>query len=466
MRGAVLCTRLLLPDVRRFLRSSFLYTGLAALAIPHMGTAADHTFTVNTTADGVDANPGDGVCATSGGLCTLRAAVMESNHTASGTVEIIVPANASPYVLTIPPSGLDGEESGDLNIDRGVTITGAGAAHTIIDGNGTDRVFLLLLSDATISGLTIRNGSADYGGGIYSEGDDFSTLTLSRCVVSANTAAYDGGGIKLQRGTVILDRLAVSGNTATTGVGGGIERGSASLTIADSTISGNSAHTAGGGIYNNGSTIGSISILYSTIAGNTVGSYVAPSGSNGGGIYGSGLTSVTITGTIIGINFAWIPTSPYPTLDYSDCDGVFAGSANLVNTKTGCTITAAEMDPKLGPLQLNGGQVPTRALLSGSPAINAGNPTACAFKTPTDGRGAYRPEGSACDIGAYEYAANGDVNGDGVRDVADIFYLINFLFAGGPAPVGLGDVNGDTKTDAADVFFMINFLFAGGAAPL
>src|SRR5258708_27679594 len=96
-----------------------------------VAAAADHTFTVNTTADGVDANPGDGVCATSGGLCTLRAAVMESNHTASGTVEIIVPANANPYVLAVLPTGSDGEESGDLNVDRDVTITGGGAAHTI-----------------------------------------------------------------------------------------------------------------------------------------------------------------------------------------------------------------------------------------------------------------------------------------------------------------------------------------------
>jgi hypothetical protein len=30
----------------------------------------------------------------------------------------------------------------------------------------------------------------------------------------------------------------------------------------------------------------------------------------------------------------------------------------------------------------------------------------------------------------------GDVNGDGIVDISDVFYLINFLFAGGPAPVG------------------------------
>jgi len=120
---------------------------------------------------------------------------------------------------------------------------------------------------------------------------------------------------------------------------------------------------------------------------------------------------------------------------------------------------------------MNGGSLPTHALLAGSPAINAGTPepTGCqdavGGKLLADQRGAHRPAGSACDIGAYEYAANGDVNGDGVRTVADVFYLINFLFAAGQPPMGLGDVNGDTKTDVADVFSLINFLFAGGPAP-
>jgi CSLREA domain-containing protein len=83
-----------------------------ALAPSPPAAGADLTFMVSTTEDGADANPGDGICATSGGKCTLRAAVMESNHTASGTVEVHVPANASPYVLTIPPSGLGDEASG------------------------------------------------------------------------------------------------------------------------------------------------------------------------------------------------------------------------------------------------------------------------------------------------------------------------------------------------------------------
>lgn len=58
-----------------------------------------------------------------------------------------------------------------------------------------------------------------------------------------------------------------------------------------------------------------------------------------------------------------------------------------------------------------------------------------------------------------------DVNGDGSLSVADVFYLINHLFAGGPGPVGSGDANGDGAVSVADIFYLINYLFAGGPAP-
>jgi uncharacterized repeat protein (TIGR03803 family) len=60
----------------------------------------------------------------------------------------------------------------------------------------------------------------------------------------------------------------------------------------------------------------------------------------------------------------------------------------------------------------------------------------------------------------------GDANRDDAVDVSDVFYLINHLFAGGPATGCGGDVNGDDKLDVADVFYLINDLFAGGPAPV
>jgi hypothetical protein len=59
----------------------------------------------------------------------------------------------------------------------------------------------------------------------------------------------------------------------------------------------------------------------------------------------------------------------------------------------------------------------------------------------------------------------GDANGDGLLDVSDVFYLINFLYAHGPLPYAPVDVNSDTEVNAVDVFYMLNYLFAKGPAP-
>jgi hypothetical protein len=61
----------------------------------------------------------------------------------------------------------------------------------------------------------------------------------------------------------------------------------------------------------------------------------------------------------------------------------------------------------------------------------------------------------------------GDASGDGVIDISDVVYLINYLFVGGPAPVplGAGDANSDGVVDVSDVVYLINYLFAGGPHP-
>jgi hypothetical protein len=96
-----------------------------------------------------------------------------------------------------------------------------------------------------------------------------------------------------------------------------------------------------------------------------------------------------------------------------DCSGTLASQGyNLLGNSAGCGgltngasgdrvgSAAHPLDPKLGPLQDNGGATYTRALLSESPAIDAGSPGAC---TATDQRGVARPQGMGCDIGAYEF---------------------------------------------------------------
>ena len=186
--------------MRRLVLASALSIGIAA---PPAHAIITRTFTVNTTTDAVDINPGDGICATAAevGPCSLRAAIMEANHQTGGLTKIVIPASVTPYVLTILPFGGDDETTGDLDITRSTTIEGAGAPTTIVDGNGIDRVFFVSPSiTVTISGLTIRNGlkaGGGGGGGMLNDG----TLTLSSCIVSGNTAGTGGGGISSAVGT-------------------------------------------------------------------------------------------------------------------------------------------------------------------------------------------------------------------------------------------------------------------------
>ena len=113
--------------------------GITLLGAFLSASAQAAAFTVNSSFDVSDANPGNGVCETApgNGVCTLRAAIQEANHTASGGATIISQAllPGGFYTLQIPTSGSDDETTGDLNITNSMDIIGAGAASTIIDGN-------------------------------------------------------------------------------------------------------------------------------------------------------------------------------------------------------------------------------------------------------------------------------------------------------------------------------------------
>lgn len=94
------------------------------------------------------------------------------------------------------------------------------------------------------------------------------------------------------------------------------------------------------------------------------------------------------------------------------CTGLLtSGGYNFIGNPHGCTMqgaTASDIvggDPMVGPLQGNGGPTWTRALLPGSPQINAGAPSGCSYSgntLTTDQRGLVRPAMGRCDIGAFE----------------------------------------------------------------
>jgi hypothetical protein len=149
-----------------------------------------------------------------------------------------------------------------------------------------------------------------------------------------------------------------------------------------------------------------------------------------------------------------------------DCfkySGTFTALGKNFDTDGTCPgftqVTSAQLN--LGPLADNGGPTQTHALLPGSVAIDA--VTDCTLvdgTTPVteDQRGVPRPQGAACDVGAFETTAgNGDVNGDGVANVIDARICLQFalgLISLTTAQQQACDVNGDgvvTKADAEEI---------------
>ena len=367
------------------------------LAAEPRPAAASRTITVNSQLDEPDSDPFDGACRTPTSIarCTLRAAIMEANHTSGGNAAIVVPAGT--YELTIAPAGGVDETTGDLNLLQPMTIQGAGAGSTIVDGGGQDRV-MLLGEDAisvTLLNLTIRNGATNgYGGGILS----YSHLTLSRVAVSGNYAASGGGGIA--NGSILSLYQSLVEQNRTDSDGGGIwVVGSGTLEAENSTLSNNSAEI-GGGIYNEVN--GDVTLTFVTVAGNLADSDAGGSG-NGGGIYNYA-GHIHLYNTLLAENLVG--------LLHRDCAGnaIELANANLIQNTAGCTLTITGsgnqlgVDPLLLPLQNNGGPTLTRALLAGSPAIDAGTAFCSGLYgiMDVDQRGATRPAGGLCDTGAYE----------------------------------------------------------------
>jgi CSLREA domain-containing protein len=379
-------------------------------------TASTAVFNVNSLADAVDANLGDGSCSTSGGLCTLRAAIQEANALA-GDDTIIVPAGT--YMLTIPGRDEDAAATGDLDITDNLIISGTGSGMTVIDGNGLDRVIHVPLSTTvvSISGITIQHGDAGVsdGGGLYNLG----TLQLTDSAVINNTAVPSdtvrfnagGGGIRNEGNMTVLT-CTVRGNT--TGlIGGGISSGGA-LTLTNSTVAYNEG-TSSGGIFNFGTMIISNTTvsdnwarLYTvggirnsgtmTLTNTTVASNHDQQGM--GGVTQDSGSPLTVKNTIIAYNYSFLSGA-------SDCMGSLTSLGhNLVGSSNSCFYQPQPtdqigVDPLLGQLANNGGSTLTRLPQPGSPAINKGDNVGC---PAGDQRGVPRPQAGKCDIGAVEVA--------------------------------------------------------------
>lgn len=393
-------------------RLTAIAAALLALALGAPAASSAATFTVNTE---VDAAIPDGC--TVDPSCSLRDALAAANASPDPADEVVLPAGT--YNLTLGALVVSGA---DL-----VTLSGAGARTTQIVGDGVERVLEVGGGDAAINDVTIRGGRAEFdplfpsmpnvtgdGGGILSTGG---SLALNRVTITGNSASFNGAGVAAppENATptaITIRNSTIHGNVvtggATEGLGGGVYT-FGDLTIADSTITANSVEnpgiSQGGGVVSAldpAETDGTVlAINNSTIAGNHA---------SAGGI-GAGLaiqnptpavatTGVTVTNSIVAGNLAGETLTNCALIAVPTTENNLSSDGSCLFTDEGSIENA---DPQLGSLADNGGPTDTLALQAGSPAIDAGLNDVC---TATDQRGIARPQGSACDIGAFERVPN------------------------------------------------------------
>jgi uncharacterized delta-60 repeat protein/CSLREA domain-containing protein len=273
--------------------------------------------------------------------------------------------------LTITNSTVSGNSAG---IGGGITSAGA---LTITDSSVTGNTAVVgggIISNGgtlTVTGSTVSNNSVTFsGGGVFNNG---ATASITNSAVTSNTAAGDGGGV-YNNATLNITNSTVSNNTARSG--GGIDNFDGTLTVTNSTVSGNAADGStpdsgiGGGIIN--SNHGTATLRNSTVTNNSANTF-------GGGLYNANwqtATALQFGNSIVAGNTA---ASAGPDL----YEALTSQGHNLVGNVDGATLTTAAGDqigssaspinPRLGPLADNGGPTLTHALLTGSPALDAGD---------------------------------------------------------------------------------------------
>lgn len=240
------------------------------------GSTATHR--VDTRADTVDVQPGDGACADAHGDCSLRAAVQEANAAGGGEIRLA----RGTYALMIGGRAEDASATGDLDVTSRIVIHGGDAT---IDARGIDRVLdvaagaHLRLDEVTITGGAAEGaGLPASGGGVRNAGE----LEVHDSTITRNTAVRAGGGIEASAGsTTTISRSTLSENSTGPGPGngGGLHiTASGTVTVERSTVTGNTAAAEGGGLWNDtGSTM---HVSRSVISDNTAS---GPEATNGGG---------------------------------------------------------------------------------------------------------------------------------------------------------------------------------------
>jgi predicted outer membrane repeat protein len=380
-------------------------TGFFGGAILNEGqlTVAGSTLIGNSTGQN------GGALSTTVGAATLTSSTLSGNHagTSGGAVYHFGGGSGTLSIAGCSLSGNDADAFGGALQNEGPTTVTGGAItgnHAAQTGGG---IYNGSAASLTLDGVAIQANESEggNGGGVWNDGvlhatgvtiegnqalapgagiaggvgNQLGTLTLTRSTVHGNTARAAGGLFNFNGGTLSLVDSAVTGNTATGAFGGGIQN-QASLALLDVTVSGNAATTSGAGVFNGHG--GVATITHATLADNT-------------SAVGEALFNFSATATLRNTLLA----------DRCDNQGTLhSQGGNIESPGNTCSLNHASdrrnvADPEIGPLASNGGPSQTHALMDGSPAIDAALVSHCPL---TDQRGAARPQGAGCDVGAFE----------------------------------------------------------------
>jgi hypothetical protein len=282
-------------------------TALIGIWFSHPGSVkADSALTVNATQDTVDVNPGDGSCADAGGLCSIRAALMEANAL-SGMDTVLIPLGT--YTLS--------SVLGQLEISSDIKIVGSTGEpeDTIIRAASdasvaTSRVLSINPGmspggfEVVLKGLTISNGKAPSGfGGGGIDGDiGTNKLEISDTIIENNSTFSNGfgggvylsgaagGSIKLSDVIIRNNKAGLAGLSAYSSQGGGVFlAGDMDVELSDVSILTNASYGLGGGmaIVPESDDVRTVTIKNSTFTGNTAVSKSSGASSEGraGGLY-------------------------------------------------------------------------------------------------------------------------------------------------------------------------------------
>jgi len=358
---------------------------------------------------------------------------------------------------------------------------GNGGAIGSLGGDGTGPANGLTIRDSVFVGNETQARVSSFGGtggALYVDGAGDGEVRVERCTFRDNVA-WAGGAIhsvmyQSPQALVVLDSTFLE-NVATGGNGGAIYHQDGSLTFTGSLVAGNRAFSQGGGLWLYHPTAATITNV--TFTGNRAEGAVAPSGYAIGGAFsiypsgpnvtlshltvthnhagwtGGGITvaspasNVTIRASIVAHNTAANGGNPWGI--GKNCD---VGSPQMTSggdviefpqrnlgdgNDENCVAVPVIAEPLLGPLADHGGLVETVSLLPGSPAVDG------AFGgcwSAVDARGAVRPAGVRCDVGAFE----GTESAVHFYSVAPCRVLDTRLGAGSPVAA-----NGTLSFDAA-----------------